>query len=307
MPAYNIYGEQKSRAYRIDGTESARGYSIYGDLVFESGEAPITPSVDYTRYRYTVKWASKGISSTQGFAIHNDMVFWVKKSGDMPVPASCYVWNLSDGTQALENPYITIYAGHGNSLSFDYPLLYAAAAYLPSKAYVNRMDENYNVVLEKTLMLDSDGSRNCDVCVDEDDPRYIWSLAHTAGSSDLEAPFLISKWDVTRLTANGDGTYTPRLVQSVETPQPANSFYFQGCCFHDGMLWYANGYSGAQSNAYIYAVDPSTGNVIYTIDCETTAEPEGVQFYPDDEAPGGYAMYVGFQGMALRRYTFEEL
>lgn len=299
---FDVSGNRKNSAYRMNGLQVNQAFDINGNVVFNSEDS----KPDYTSYSYIQKWGSKGIGSTQGFAILDDMVFWVSKSGDSSIPANCYVWNLSDGSQALDRNPITIYSGHGNSLSFDFPKLYAATAYMPSKAYVNTMTDDYTATLTKTLMLDSDGSRNCDVCIDEEDKDILWSLAHTAGSSDTSAPFYISKWNLNNLTDNGDGTYTPELLQTVETPQPSNSFYIQGCYFHDNLLWYASGYSGS-SRAYVYAVDPNTGEVMYTIDLETTSEPEGVAFYPDEESAGGYAMYVGFQNMVLRKYTFNAL
>jgi len=47
--------------------------------------------------------------------------------------------------------------------------------------------------------------------------------------------------------------------------------------------------------------------VLYSIDLETNTEPEGLAWLRDTEVIGGYALYVGFQGMMLRKYTFEAL
>lgn len=55
-----------------------------------------------------------------------------------------------------------------------------------------------------------------------------------------------------------------------------------------------------------YGIDPNTGDTKCTIDCDTTTEIEGAVWYKDENAIGGYALYVGFQGMMLRKYTFAE-
>lgn len=304
MSAYNISGVQVGALYNIEASILLMAYNIEGNEIFSGGPSP-QPIVDYTNYSYSQKWASKGVSATQGFDIYDDKVFWVSKSGNASIPANCYVWNLSDGSQAYESAYITIQSGHGNNLCFAFPKLYATSAYPPSSCYINNVSSDLKTfTLDKTLSF-NDGSNDCDACIDESDASILWTLGHTATSSDTSAPYYISKWDLSHLTDNGDGTYTPELISTVSTPQPANSYYFQGCKFHDGILWYANGYSGSSTGAYVFGVNPSTGEVLYTINCETTAEPEGVAWYPDTDAVGGFALYVGFAGMMLRKYTFD--
>lgn len=294
---YDIDGNALTFAYSEDGSRLPVAYDIDGQIAF------IGSSVDYTDYSYTQKWSSKGISSTQGFDIYNDLVFWVAKSGDDTVPSNCYVWNLSDGTQALNDPYITVYSGHGNNLSFDFPILYATPAYPPSRAFANTLTGEYVATLAETLTF-NDGSTDCDACIDEIDNTILWTLGHTDNSQNPNAPFYISKWDLTHLTDNGDGTFTPGLIKTVQTAQPL-SYFFQGCQMHDDILWYASGNGSTQS--YVYGINPQTGERIYTIDLETTTEPECAKFYPDSQAVGGYALYVGFQGMSMRKYTFAAL
>ena len=296
MAIYKADASLLHEAYRADGSGVNYAYDVRGNKVFSS-------VVNYSNYTYTQKWSSKSISNTQGFDIYDDKVFWVSKSGNASIPANCYVWNLSDGSQALSSAYVTVYSGHGNNLAFAYPVMYASPAYQPSTVYVNSVTDQFVFAKTMTLTFD-DGSTDCDVCVDETDTSIIWTLGHTAGSSDLTAPYLISKWDMTDLTDNGDDTFTPNCLQTVQVAQPSNSYFFQGCRFHDGIMWFANGYSGSSTGAYVFGVDPDTGEYLYTINCNTTAEPEGLCFYPDATAPGGYALYVGFAGMSLRKYTF---
>ena len=279
MSIFNLNGNVIGAVYELDGDVASSVYDISGTLIDGSD-----PEVDYSHYSYTQKWASKGISSAQGFDIYDGKVFWVSKSGNASVDADCYVWDLSDGSQALSTPYVTAYTGHGNNLCFDFPILYATSAYSPH-VYVNSVSSDYTTfTLLRTLYLD-DGSKDVDVCIDETDNTILWSIGHTANSSDTTA-------------------FTPALISTIQIPQPANSFFYQGCKFHDGILWYANGYSGSSSYAYIYGVDPTTGETLYLINCETTAEPEGLAWVEESGVKGGYVLYVGFAGMALRRYVF---
>lgn len=299
---YDINGNAINSAYDINGNSLMIAYDVEGNVVFNR-QIPPSPSVDYNDYSYTQKWGSKGIGFTQGFDIYDNKVFWVSKSGDSTVPSNCYVWNLSDGSQALDTAYITVYSGHGNNLAFDYPTLYCSPAYPPSRCFVNTLTNDFTATLSKTLTF-NDGSNDLDICVDENDPTIMWTLGHTATSSDRDAPFYISKWDLSNLTDNGDDTYTPSKISTVSMAQPSNTYFFQGCRFHDGILWFASGYGGGSTNAYVYGMNPSTGEYLYTIDLQTTAEPEGLVWLEEN---GEYVLYVGFAGMILRRYTFARI
>lgn len=306
MAVYNKSGNILPRVYGKSGAELAYAYDKSGNVIHISD----TPIPDYSNYSYVEKWASKNISNTQGFGIYDDKVFWISKSGDATVDSKCYVFNLSDGSQALASAYITAYTGHGNSISIDFPKMYSATAYSGGKVHISTFSNDFLTnTLDKTLVLPTTTANEqiygCDACLDEDDKTILWSIHHTSGTSDRDTPWRIRKWDLTTLANNGDGTYTPLLLEDVSLVQPANSFYFQGCAMHDGILWFANGYSGSSTIAYVFGVNPNTGEYLYSINCETTAEPEGVAWVADAEAVGGYALYVGFQGMALRKYTFD--
>lgn len=300
---YNMTGQSLSDAYGLNGTELESAFDINGTDIFSGGGGGGS-NVDYTNYQFWQIFPAKAIVSTQGFDIYDNKVFWVQKSGDDTIPANCYVWNLSDGSQAFDTAYVTIYSGHGNNVCFDYPNVYCFPAYAPSRAYVNSVSSDLKAfTLVKTLTF-NDGGTASDGCLDETDKTILWTLSHTTSDSTI---YLISKWDLTQLTDNGDGTYTPRLIQTVSTPKSSSSPYIQGCRFHDGLLWYANGYSGGATNAYVRALNPNTGEEIYVIDCNTTEEPEGLTWLEDLSAVGGYALYVGFSRMMLRKYTFGSL
>ncbi len=305
MAIYDVDGHELDTIYELNGAELSEAYDVNGLVIFSAEEEEYTPSVDYSNYSFTEQFSSRGISSTQGFDIYDGKVYWVSKSGNGSVPANCYVWNLSDGSQALDTPYVTIYSGHGNNICFDERTskCYATSAYTPH-VYINNFASGNVFSLDKTLYID-DGCIDCDSCIDENDDTILWTLGHTASSSHTDKPYYISKWNLARLTDNGDDTYSPQRLRTIETPQPSNSFYFQGCKFHDGLIWYANGYTNTY--AHVYGVNPRTGEVLYDIDTGLQREPEGVAFYPDANAEGGFAMYVGFQGMMLRKYTFGAL
>lgn len=294
---YDVNGNALAGAYGIDGTAAQSAYDIDGAEVYSA-------SVDYSKYTISKKWTPSGIFfSTQGLDIYNNRVFWVT-GGNGGVDQNCYVWNLNTGAAAINPNPFTVHSGHGNNICLDFPLLYASTAYSPNKVYVNTLSDEYTATLTKTLFL-SDGSTDLDASLDENDKTILWSLGHTANSQDKTAPFLISKWDLSDLAENADGTFSPKLLQTVQTAQP-DCYFFQGFKMHDGILWYASGYTGGSYEAYVYGIDPNTGERLYTIDTDLTSEPEGVAWVADSASKGGYAMYVGFGGMNLYKCIFTE-
>lgn len=295
---YNINGDALNTAYGVSGAPLSEAFDKDGTVIFGS-------SVDYSSYSISNKWTPSGIFfSTQGLDIYDNKVFWVT-GGNGGIDQNCYVWNLSDGSPAITNNPFTVHSGHGNNICLDYPTMYASTAYSPNKVYINTLSAvtgGYEATLTKTLFL-TDGSTDLDASLDSEDKTILWTLGHTAGSSDHDAPYLISKWDLENMTENQDGTFSPAKLQTVQTAQPT-CYYFQGFKMHDGILWYASGYTGGSYTAYVYGVNPNTGELLYTIDCGTTEEPEGVAWVADSSSKGGYALYIGFGGMKMRKCVF---
>lgn len=286
MAVYDANGNQLNAVYDAEGNSLDYAYDADGALIFSKEK-----HIDYTNYTYTTEWNSKGITA-QGFDIYASKLYWASVGNNNDsIPAKCYVWNINDGSQAFTDPYITIYGGHCNNLAFAYPYMYASTGYNPATVYVNRVVNDHLFTLDKTLTFPS--LYDIDACIDEYDKSIMWAISHDGIGTEL----VVSKWNLSELTDNGNGTYTPQELHRVNIPRPSGN-YMQGTRMHDGLLWYGCG-NGTQ-RAYVYAVNPITGESMYTIDLETNTEPECVLWIGDN-------LYVGFQGMMLRKYTFGEL
>lgn len=303
---YDINGNLITTPYGLDGVALSQAYDINGSIVHSTGE--LRP--DYNKYSYTQVWATKGKSPAQGFDILNDKVYWALKSGNTTPDTALYIFNL-DGTSAVSGESVTVYGGHANNVTFSHqytdednlPLVLMSTAY-DNPVYLNRIDNDNNaaIIRKYTIpMIDGIVNKGFDMCYgDTDDTAYTASVFGSNGDASLGTHICIAKWDMANLTVNDDGTYTPSFVSSAET---AWHYWKQGIKYHDGLIWLASGYPNY--NAYVYGIDPASGETIATINCNTTTEIEGAVWYPDASAIGGYALYVGFQGMSLRKYVFD--
>jgi len=297
MAVYNIYGTQLNAVYGLNGNALQKAYNKAGTEIFSAG----SPTVDYSTYTKS-DYCSVSLSPTQGFDIHNGVIFQFLANSSNVSNRMATV-NASNSSVISNN--ITASADHGDSASFSteyyaegdtYPLLYVTSDTNPAKVYINRVTTTTSTLV-KTLSfpLDKTGYYAA-LCLDiENGIAYMVGYSKQNFRTDDSGTnkTVISKWDLTDLTANQDGTYTPAYISSVER---AFIYTMQGQQFHDGMLWISSG--GTNVRGYIYALNPSTGELLYTVDTETTTEIEGLAYISDHE------MVFGLQGGAYKLVTF---
>lgn len=299
MAIYSNVGTILSSTNRLNGSEIESAYDVAGELIWNKTQ-PIVPSADYSNYTKS-DYCHVSLSPIQGFDIYGGIVFQFMASGTV----SNRMATINAGTSSIINNNISATSDHGDSASFsnefysqndDYPLLYVTADTNPAKVYVNRVTQTSSQLI-KTLSfplnktgyyaaLCLDEERNIAYMIGYSEQNY---LNDNGGSNKT----VISKWDMSNLSDNGDGTYTPAFISVYER---AFIYCMQGQQFHDGMLWIASG--GTNVHGYVYALNPSNGNLLYTVDTNTTTEVEGIAFISDTE------MVYGLQGGAYKKVTF---
>lgn len=313
MAIYDANGAALGAAFDAPGNALSTAYDAVGNVIYQAGP----PKPDYDSYSYTVQWPTKDISFAQGFDIYDGKVFWVRKSGNNTVNNAMYIFTL-DGNYALgeETPYITAYGGHGNNVTFStefyaegdtVPLVLMSTAYSDSPAYLNRITNDYTaeiVRMYKMPLIEDVINGGFDICYGETaDICYTASVFGSNDDPQLGTHIGLAKWDMTDLTENEDGTFTPMLISSSRAEWHS---WKQSIKYHDGLLWLASApISGAK--AYVYAFDPNTGQTVHAINTGSGSEIEGAVWYPDENAVGGYALYVGFQRMVMWKFTFNAL
>lgn len=292
MSIYNKNGTAISTAYNKSGETITGAYNVDGELIFGI--------IDYSSYTYT-SYCSVSLANMQGFDIHNGIIFQFR-AGSSISNTMCTI-NVSNSS--ITQNGITASSDHGDSASFSesyvsgdtYPLIYVTSDTNPAKVYINRVTQT-SATLYQTLVfpLDKTGYYAAAAIDFDSDILYMVGYSEQNYLSDDGGnnKTVISKWDLSNLTDNGGSTYTPLFVSSLER---AFIYCTQGQQYYDGMIWTASGYTGS-TNSYIYALNPSTGETLYTVDLQTTTEVEGLSFISARD------MVVGLQGGTYRKYTF---
>lgn len=293
MAVYNINGISLNAVYDIENTSLNVAYDISGDVIFNK-------SVDYSNYTKS-SYCTVSLSPIQGFDIYNGVIFQFMANNSI----SNRMATINVSTSSIINNNISASADHGDSASFstdfydnadDYPMLYVTSDTNPAKVYINRVTTTTSQLI-KTLSfpLDKTGYYSA-LCLDSEN-----SIAYMVGYSEQNYQTdnngsnktVISKWDLTNLTENQDGTFTPEYISSVER---TFIYVMQGQQYHDDMLWISSGATSVRG--YIYALNPNTGELLYTVDTESTTEIEGLSFISNNK------MVYGLQGGNYYLVTF---
>lgn len=298
MPIYDVNGNSLSAVYSADGLELQAAYDVNGEEIFSKG----SPSIDYSRYSIE-NYCAVSLSPTQGFDIFNGTIFQFLANSSI----SNRMATINANSKQIINNNISASSDHGDSASFSsefyaegdtFPLLYVTADTNPAKVYVNRVTQTSSQLVKTFVFPLEKTGYYAALCLDEAS-RTMYMVGYSENNYQTDGggtnKAVISKWDMSNMTDNGDGTYTPLFVSSFERPF---IYVMQGQQFHDGMLWIASG--GTNARGYIYALNPSNGNLLFTVDTGTTTELEGLSFISDSE------MVFGLQGGTYKKVSFEQ-
>ena len=297
MAVYNKSGNPLASVFAKNGEELQRAYNKEGQTIHTKG--PV--QVDYDSYTIS-NYCTVSLSPTQGFDIYGGVIFQFMANSSSVNNRMATINALA---QSIINNNITASAEHGDSASFsseyyavgdDYPFLYVTADTNPAKVFCNRVTLSTSSLVKSFVFPLEKTGYYAALCLDDEN-----SLMYMVGYSEQNYQTddggnnktVISKWDMTNLTDNGDGTYTPAFISAIERPF---IYVMQGQQYHDSMLWIASG--GTNVRGYIYALNPATGALLHTVDTNTTTEVEGLAFISDTE------MVFGLQGGTYKKVTF---
>ena len=291
---YTVNATPLNEVFDKPGNALATAYDVAENVVYSRR--------DYSQYEKS-SYCSASIQQMQGFAVFNGTIFQMRASSTVENKFA----TIDVETQTVLHNDIAIASNHGDSANFSseyyaqtdaFPLLYVTTDQNPAIIRINRVTLNSSELIRSLSFPLSAGYYSA-IALDE--PNAIaYLVGYTRDNyltdDDGNNKTIISKWDMSDLTDNGDGTYTPTFISSFECPF---IYVMQGLEFYDGLIWVASGYVDA--HGYIYALDPRTGAIVFTVDTGTTTELEGLSWISENE------MVIGLKGGIYEKYTFTEV
>lgn len=301
MSIYNRIGIKQEKAYNVFGQPVNYCYDYKGNRT----EVP----------EYVIEdIATISMSYTQGFDIYNGVLFQFRTPTTL---GGRDIMNTVDiNNMTLLNADIAIQAGHGNSASFsdeipndsDFPLLYISedtTVYTQqgdAKVFVCKVSETTGELVKTyKFPLASVGYYAC-LCLDyQSKIMYMLGYKVRAHNNPDNNAVIISKWDYENCVENEDGSFTPTFISSEEIGFIET---MQGQTFYNGLMWItSSAYDNTNSRqleSMVYAIDPSTYEIVETIPTGSFLEIEGISFLNDREA------ILGFQGGRFKKLTITD-
>ena len=126
--------------------------------------------------------------------------------------------------------------GHCSTVSAEKGKMYVDTNQNPQILQVFKLSGT-SIKLEKSLQFPKTKYGYYMKHVADSSGKYVYGLAYKqkyAWSSNANNGMVVSVWDITKLSKNNNGTYTPKLIRTFNV-----SFFpfFQGMCFHNGNIY----------------------------------------------------------------------
>ncbi len=223
-----------------------------------------------------------GAQSPQGFAISNDYMVQMYSG----TTGKCAVVDISDNSVVGT---MDSNCGHGNSVDF-FNAYYDESDILPialvsdglsRKAYVARITASAVTVLKELVFPQEHSGYYVSTMLDKEN-LIIYTVGYYANSytSDTNNHMVISAWDYSDLTDNGDETYTPAFIKSFDLPFMTT---LQGPTFYNGRLYIVSSKAPSSADTKIYVIDPYGERITNVLEQFPTAvknnECEAIYFY----------------------------
>lgn len=251
--------------YNITGTILDSAYAVVGDKLYSAydfnGESVYISKYD----TYTTEQIYGGVE--QGVDVYgHTLAVWDDSEYRLKLR------NVNDGT--LIASLDLGLTSHGNDISFtnefysqddEFPLLFIDGRFYRitrnEATFIRRITYPDAIVRDGSNLNYGSGF----------DGNYMYVMGYKL-SYQIEANnfIKIAKLDMSNLTENEDGTYTPALVSTVNREWlPC----IQGAAYHGDLMWAC---CGVGSPGHLYGFNPQNGRIEVSINLGNTGEVEGV-------------------------------
>ena len=258
-------------------------YKYYGEKIDKPH------GVNFTQYSWYMPSPTVGeANSLQAIALYNDRIFQFlpnNKCVSFPFgsPSNRTVFDAT--------------CGHGNSAEFSaskydesdtYPICYVSDWLKTdaNKVYALRLTDTSATLIKTYTFPFADAGYYAGACLDnEKNIMYLigYSKPNAEQNVDNENHLIVSAWDMTSETNNGDGTYSYTKIGSFKVPVFVTTM--QDRCFKFGKIFILSSPSGKPTT--IYCVSPQLQQIVSVMDdfpaVFKTQELEGMAFMSDEE------------------------
>lgn len=302
MSIYNKSGSVLSECYNKAGSSLNIAYDKLGNAVFSKSIG----TQNYSNYTAT-SYKTISTNNTQGMDISNGVLFQFRGTSSMTVNNTVSLFDWASGSSIKSS--MEIESGHANAVAFsntlydqndEFPVIYCGDWFDPI-VHVNRVSRSEATHLYDIIMSTSDTGYHPNPCIDFDNNiLYMVGYTNTTTTSSTDNLIVVSKWDLSDMTDNGDGTFTPTKLGKYTRDF---IYVLQDLKFNDGYIWMVTGMNN--STMYLRALNPDTGVLDYSLAMPITTEIEGLKWEFDDNTNLWFA-YVGFMGGTYYKVTFTQ-
>lgn len=303
MAIYNVLGEALSSCFSVNGDSLSAAYNVSGNVIFQHGD-----ETDYSKPTIQ-SYKNISIANCQGMEIYNDVLFQFRgTTSNMEINNLVSLFNFSSGSTVYAD--MPIVSGHANAVAFsktfynpndEFPILYCGDWFDPI-VHVNRITRTGATHLYDIVYDVANAGYHSNPCIDFDNNiMYTVGYYQNSTSDSTNNYCIVCKWDLSNMTDNGDGTFTPALLSKYTRDY---IYIMQDLKFNDGLVWIAAG--GNNNPEYVYGMNPNTGVFVHTITMPITTEIEGIVWFKDEQTELYYA-YIGFQTGKYYKMTFPKV
>lgn len=253
----------------VNGLDKSRTYKYIG----QSFPSKVN-SFDITQL-FTMSYQSGATS--QDIEIFDNYLF-VSFSGTEQIR----VYSMSDYSLVAT---ITAETNHGSGMQFsneyyddddDFPMLYIGGwtNNIINVLRITNTGGTWTATKVKSLYIPTNYGYYASPSIDKS-TNILYTYAHSNGNIPNADNMVIASWNLESLTDNLDGTYTPELINSCESP---NIGTYQGHKYYGGKIYITSSRSSSPYNQKLFAIDCGTGNVVTSINMADvlTTETEGL-------------------------------
>ena len=273
--------------YPIVDPEATSNYYYYGDLIDTKKH-----NIFISDFPVTRQAPADESLVMQGGTIYNGKLFQGYKNN--------YIQVYDIATNNLDASFV-IDGDHCDCIDFSnefyaeddtYPLMYITADTNPAKVYVNRINAN-SATLIRTLKFPTTTGYYAGHVLDAD-RNIIYMIGYSRNSyrsADNNNQTVITAWDLTTLTSNEDGSYTPAFIKSFMLPF---IYCIQDQCFFNNKIFCLSSFLYTEEPSKVVVIDPNkeviTNNIAALSANITNTEDEFIAFTLEDDR---YNMVLG--------------